>query len=337
MSGLRDYASTFAAIALANVAREYPNKPDHVLASAADVRTPRELHPAFYGSYDWHSCVHMHWLLARLWRRCPQLAERDAIAATFDAHLTLETIAAECAYLVRPDARSFERTYGWAWLLKLATELNEAVDPHAKRWSRALAPLAAAFVDRYRNYLPKANYPIRYGVHANSAFGVAFALDYARSIANRGLEALCVATARDWFANDVGAPAAWEPSGADFLSPVLMEANLMRRVFDADAFAVWLARFLPGISRGEPQTLFMPPVVSDRLDAQIVHLDGLSLTRAWCFRGIADALPLGDARIGRLSRAADAHLAAGLAGMADADYLGSHWLASFAALALDGK
>jgi hypothetical protein len=263
------------------------------------------------------------------------LRERDAVEATFDAHLTAGAIAAECAYLARPDARSFERTYGWAWLLKLADELHRCDDARAQRWSSTLAPLAAAFVDRYLAYLPKANYPIRYGIHPNSAFGVAFALDYARNAGVGDLEVLCVAKAREWFAGDRDAPAAWEPSGADFLSPVLIEADLMRRVLDANAFAVWLERFLPGLAERTPATLFAPPVVTDRLDPQIVHLDGLALSRAWCFRGIAAALPEGDPRIDIAAGAADIHLAAGLAGMERADYLGSHWLASFAALALD--
>jgi hypothetical protein len=330
----RRYAQRFAAVAIGNVVREYPNKPDHVLSEAADARMPRALHPAFYGSYDWHSCVHMHWLLAHLWRRCDELPERDAVAAIFDAHVNAKTIAAECAYLARPGALAFERTYGWAWLLKLADELHRCADQRAQRWSRALAPLALAFVDRYRAYLPKANYPIRYGIHPNSAFGIAFALDYARTAGVADLEALCVAKAREWFGADRDAPAAWEPSGADFLSPTLIEADLMRRVLDGDGFAQWLAQLLPGFAERTPATLFTPPVVTDRLDPQIVHLDGLALSRAWCFRGIADALPAGDARIAIAREAADVHLVAGLAGMERADYLGSHWLASFAALAL---
>jgi Protein of unknown function (DUF2891) len=328
------FAESFAAIALANVAREYPNKPDHVLGEPGDARTARSLHPVFYGSYDWHSCVHTHWLLAYLWRRCPGLRERDAIAATFDAHLTADAIAAECAYLARPDARAFERTYGWAWLLKLADELHRCDDARVRRWSQALAPLVDAFVDRYRTYLPKATYPIRYGTHPNSAFGVAFALDYARTAGIADLEALCVTKAREWFAGDRDAPAAWEPSGADFLSPSLIEADLMRRVLDTNAFAAWLERLLPGLAERKPATLFAPPIVSDRLDPQIVHLDGLALSRAWCFRGIAAALPRGDPRIAIASQAADVHVAAGLVGMQHADYLGTHWLASFAALAL---
>ena len=330
-------APRLAAIALDNVVREFPNKPDHVIARAADACPPRSLHPAFYGSYDWHSCVHMHWLLARLWRRGADLAARDAIAATFDAHFTPSAIAAECAYLERADARAFERTYGWAWLLKLAAELHRARDDaRARGWSHALDPLAAAFVQRYLDYLPNADYPIRYGIHPNSAFGLAFAIDYARMRGVGALETLCIDKAIAWFGEDRDAPAAWEPSGTDFFSPTLIEADLMRRVLDSHEFAAWLERLLPGFAQREPATLFVPSRVADRRDPQIVHLDGLALSRAWCFRGIAAALPPSDARIAVASRAADVHLAAGLAGMSKADYVGSHWLASFAALALDG-
>jgi hypothetical protein len=335
LAALADHASKFASVALANVVREYPNHPSHVLTSPDDARTPRSLHPAFYGSYDWHSCVHMHWLLARLWRSFPDLPERDAIARVFDTHFTPDAIATECEYLARPEARSFERTYGWAWLLKLATELDACGDARARRWSSALAPLASAFVERYREYLPKATYPIRYGIHPNSAFGVAFALDYARATGHRDLEKLCGERALAWFAHDRDAPAAWEPSGSDFLSPSLIEADLMRRVLDRDRFGAWLAGFLPGLARSEPATLFESPVVTDVLDPQIVHLCGLAFSRAWCFRGIAAWLRSGDRRIDIANDAADRHLEAGLAGMERADYLGTHWLASFAALAFD--
>jgi hypothetical protein len=328
-------ASRFADIALSNVAREYPNKPDHVLGEDGDAKPPRALHPSFYGSYDWHSCVHMHWLLACLQRKFPALPQRADIDAMFDRHLAPESIAAECTYLARPSARSFERTYGWAWLLKLADELAAGTDDRFRGWSRKLSPLARAFVVRYLDYLPKADYPIRYGMHPNSAFGLLFALDYARHAGERELEDLCVVTARRWFGADRDAPSAWEPSGADFLSPALIEAELMRRVLAPPEFPDWLAAFMPGLARGEPATMFTPVAVSDRSDPQIVHLDGLNLSRAWCFDGIAGALPAADPRVSLARAAAAAHLDAGLAGLDDADYLGSHWLASFATLALD--
>ena len=329
-------AARFADLALANIAREYPNKPDHVLGADEDAQPPRVLHPSFHGSYDWHSCVHMHWLLVRLRRRFPSLPQRAAVDSLLDRSFASDAIATECAYLARPSARSFERTYGWAWLLKLADEIAMCPDDRAREWSANLAPLASAFVARYLDYLPKARYPIRYGIHPNSAFGLGFALDFARHAGEHALEGLCVAKAVAWYGGDRNAPAAWEPSGADFFSPALMEADLMRRVLAPAAFAPWLAAFLPGLARREPATLFAPAEVSDRADPQIVHLDGLNLTRAWCLRGIAAALPADDLRVAVASDAASAHLAAGLAGLESGDYVGSHWLASFAALALDG-
>jgi hypothetical protein len=328
-------AQRFAALALANVVREYPNAPGHVLGAAGDLLPPRTMHPSFYGSYDWHSCVHMHWLLARVRREFPALPQRADIDALFDRHFAPAAIAGECAYLARPNTQSFERTYGWAWLLKLAEELARPGDADAQRWAAALAPLATAFVARYLAYLPKARYPVRYGIHPNSAFGLAFALDYARVAGETALESLCVAKARRWFAADRDAPAAWEPSGSDFLSPALMEASLMRRVLPLPEFAGWLAAFLPGLANGAPATLFRPVEVSDRADPQIVHLDGLNLSRAWCMHGIAGALSADDPRAGALKAAAATHLAAGLAGIDSGDYLGQHWLASFAVLALE--
>jgi hypothetical protein len=328
-------ASRLARVALANVRTEYPNKPDHALVRAEDLRPTRELHPAFYGSYDWHSCVHMHWSLARVRRLAPDLPERDAIGATLDEHLDPAAIAAECAYLARPSTASFERPYGWAWLLELARELaQDDGDRDARRWSRALEPLAGAFARRFRDWLPRAHYPIRYGMHANSAFGLAFAIDYARGAGAVDLEKACVERALAWYGDDGDAPAAWEPSGADFLSPSLVEADLMRRVLPHERYGSWLDRFLPGLARDEPAALFAPAVVSDRTDPQIVHLDGLNLSRAWSMRGIANALPPGDARATTLTAAARRHVAAGFAGLESGDYMGAHWLASFALLAL---
>jgi hypothetical protein len=332
-----DLATRFADIALANVVREFPNKLDHVMDGPADVRRPRELHPVFYGSFDFHSCVHMHWLLARVRRLYPELPQRAAIGALFDQHLTAPGIAQECAYVARPASRSFTRTYGWAWCLELAHELQRASDVDAQRWSAQLAPLARAFVQRYLEYLPIQRYPLRAGLHTNSAFGLLFALDYARAAGEAALAALCADTARTWFAADRDAPAQWEPSGADFLSPVLVEAMLMHRVMTPDAFADWLADFLPGIVRSAPSALFEPAEVSDRSDPFIVHLDGLNLSRAWCFDGMATALAPADPRTAILRAAAARHRAAGMAGIASADYMGEHWLATFALLAHDQK
>jgi len=345
-------AERFAALALANVATEFPHKLDQVLTSSADVRAPRDLHPAFHGSFDWHSCVHMHWLLACVLRRFPALPSGPAIRECFDRHFAPAAIAAEVAYLARPGSASFERPYGWAWLLKLAAELRSAIgdgataagdsspSPRAgsddfSRWSRALQPLADAFAVRFVEFLPRTRHPVRHGVHSNSAFALAFALDYARTVHDETLTATLCAKAQDWFANDRDVPAAWEPSGADFLSPALVEAELMRRVMPSDAFAAWLTGFLPGFARGEPVALFAPVEVTDRSDPQLVHLDGLNLSRAWCLRGIAAALSPDDLRRGVARDAAGAHLATGLTGLASGDFAGAHWLASFALLALD--
>ena len=327
-------ASRLARVALRNVVIEYPAKQDHVLASASDARTSRALHPAFYGSFDWHSCVHMHWSLARLRRLFPALPERAEIDRVFDAHVNPSTIAAEVAYLARPSSASFERPYGWAWLLELARELGADDDPGAERYAGALAPLAHAFSQRFVAWLPRADYPIRYGMHSNGAFALAFAIDYARAAGDGALERACESRALAWFGDDRDAPAAWEPSGADFLSPSLVEADLMRRVLPHDRFGPWLDAFLPGLARGEPASLFAPATVSDRADPHIVHLDGLNLSRAWSMTGIANALPPGDARAVALAATARRHVDAGLAGLDSCDYMGAHWLASFALLAL---
>ena len=329
-------AARLGRVALVNVVREYPNHPGHALEHARDLGTPRELHPAFYGSYDWHSCVHMHWLLARVRRLFPDV-HREALVGVFDAHLLPRAIEGEVAYFRRPAARAFERTYGWGWLLLLAAELHlaaQARDEDAARWADSLAPLAATIVARYLDYLPRARYPIRYGMHPNSAFGLACALDYAAVCAHEDLRDTARASALAWYEGDRDLPAAWEPSGADFFSPSLAEADLMRRVLPADGFAAWLARALPGLAHAAPATLFEPASVSDRTDPQIVHLDGLNLSRAWCFRGMARALPGHDPRAAGLLAAADRHLRAGMAGLASDDYYGTHWLATFALRAL---
>ena len=329
-----ELARRFAEIAQDNVVREYPNKLDHVLDEDADAAAPRALHPAFYGSYDWHSCVHMHWLLVHVRRLYPDLPQSAAIDALLARHLAPANIAVECAYLARPGAKSFERPYGWAWLMKLAHELALCRDANGRALAANLAPLTDAFEQRYLEFPPKIHYPVRHGVHSNTAFGVMFALDYARHVQRTELESLCVEKIREWFVADRAAPVAHEPSGADFLSPAFVEADLVRRVLPQAEFSVWLAGWLPGLADGAPANLLSPVEVSDRGDPQIVHLDGLNLSRAWSLASIAAGLPAADARQGPLRRAAGAHLAAGMAGLASEDYLGAHWLASFAALAL---
>jgi hypothetical protein len=326
----QDQASGFARLALKGITRQYPNKPDHVLNDDADVKNPRTLHPAFYGSFDWHSSVHSHWMLVRLLRTFPELPEQQQIRDVLTGHLTDTNLQAEAEYFNQPNRRSFERTYGWAWLLKLAEELNTWDDPDAKQWSRNLRPLTDAIVARYLDFLPKQTYPIRTGVHPNTAFGLAFALDYGRLVENKSLCDRIVERSRAYFATDVAYPAAWEPGGADFFSPALMEADLMRRVLPPEEFHTWFKRFLPDCAKGEPKTLFTPARVTDRSDPQIVHLDGLNLSRAWCMRGIAAALPSTDPVRQAMVESAARHAEAALEYVASGDYAGEHWLASFA-------
>jgi Protein of unknown function (DUF2891) len=326
----REQASGFARLALKGLGKEYPNKPEHVMTGPDDVKGPKALHPAFYGSYDWHSCVHGHWMLARLLRLFPDLPEAAEIRRVFNDHLTAEKLKAEAEYFARKDSKSFERPYGWAWLLKLAEELHGWDDPDAREWSTNLQPLADVVVGKYLEFFPKQTYPIRTGVHPNTAFGLSFAHDYARAVGNSALKALVEERARTYFAADDDAPAKWEPSGADFFSPSLMEADLMRRVLPSTEFAAWFARFLPGAARGEPGTLFTPATVTDRTDPQLVHLDGLNLSRAWCMRSIAASLPAGDRSREILISSSARHAEAALGHVASGDYAGEHWLASFA-------
>lgn len=330
-----ELASRLARIALDGVTREYPNSPAHVLLDPSDARRPRELHPAFYGCFDWHSAVHSHWQLARLLRLQPDLPEATAVRAALDGHLSGANLAAETAYFAEPGRQSFERPYGWAWLLKLAEELGDWNDPDAQAWSAALRPLAGLIAERYLEFLPRLTYPIRAGVHNNTAFGLTFALDYALTAGHGPLRDLIVARSLAYYGADREGPAAWEPGGGDFLSPCLAEADLMRRVLPAAEFPGWLAGFLPGLAAGEPPQLFRPALVSDRSDGQIVHLDGLNLSRAWCFWGIAAALPPADERRPVLLSAAERHAQAGLEGVGSGDYMGDHWLGSFALHMLD--
>jgi hypothetical protein len=326
----RERASAFARLALKGIGTEYPNKPEHVMSGPDDVQGPRNLHPAFYGSYDWHSSVHGHWMLARLLRRFPDLPEASAITSTLAAHLTVENLKAEAAYFARPHSKPFERPYGWAWLLKLAEELNGWDNPDAQIWSKNLRPLADVVVARYLDYFPKQAYPIRTGVHPNTAFGLTFAHDYARSVGDERLLRLVEDRAKAYFKADTTVPAAWEPGGADFFSPCLTEADLMRRVLSPADFSSWFARFLPGAAHGQPRSLFEPAIVTDRTDPQLVHLDGLNLSRAWAMRSIAGALPEADPARSVLLASATRHAESALNHVASGDYAGEHWLASFA-------
>jgi hypothetical protein len=323
-------ASHFARLALAGITREYPNAPGVVMNGPDDALTPRALHPAFYGCFDWHSSVHGHWMLVRLLRLFPGLPEAEQIRRDVGGNLSAENILVERAYLEQANRRSFERMYGWAWLLKLAEELESWYDPEGQAWRANLQPLEEVFVQRYLSFLPKQTYPIRGGTHPNTAFGLAFALDYARALGQRDLEKLIVERSRDYFLRDADYPAAWEPSGSDFLSPSLIEADLMRRVLPQGEFEQWIVRFLPGLQEGKPETLLRPATVADRTDPQIVHLDGLNLSRAWCMKGIASALSEGHTLRPLLADAALHHAEASLPHVASGDYMGEHWLASFA-------
>jgi hypothetical protein len=322
-------AERFAALALACVDREFPNKPEHVMESAGDVRGPRQFHPAFFGCYDWHSSVHGHWLLARLLETHPEIPSAPRIREVLDAHFTADAIAAEREYLDRKSNRAFERPYGWAWTLRLATDLSADEDPGARAWRETLQPLTDAVVARYVAYLPKLTYPIRTGVHPNTAFALAQALDYARAAGRRDFESVLISRSHFYYGRDRSCPLSYEPSGEDFFSPCLAEADLMRRVLPPLEFSRWLTGFLPQLSKGKTLRL-TPAVVTDPTDPRLVHLDGLNLSRAWMLRGIASGLPEKDARRATLLRSADAHAAAGLARVSSGAYEGEHWLASFA-------
>ena len=325
-----EQATGFARLALKGIAKEYPNKLDHVMTGPADVRGPKALHPAFYGCFDWHSAVHGHWMLVRLLKTLPMLPLAKEIRAALGANLTAANLTAETDYFTQPAHKTFERTYGWAWLLKLAEELHGWDDPDGAAWATHLRPLADAVVARYLDFLPKQTYPIRTGVHANTAFGLAFAHDYARAVGQPKLRTLTEERARAYFGKDADVPAAWEPGGADFFSPALMEADLMRRVLPAAEFRPWFRAFLPGATKGEPKALFDPATVGDRTDPLLVHLDGLNLSRGWGLRGVAAALPPDDPARPPLLASAARHAAAGLKHVTSGNYEGEHWLASFA-------
>jgi hypothetical protein len=322
-------ATIFARLALSHVEREYPNKLDHVLRGPADLRSPRDLHPVFFGSFDWHSCVHGYWLLATLRRRCPDIAEAPAIDALLERQFTDANVAAEVEYLAQPMRGGFERPYGWAWVLMLAAELSRHEEG---TWSAALAPLTEAVVARFTEFLPKATYPVRAGTHFNTAFALALAMEYADTANDDTFATLLREKAVSWYGDDVECQA-WEPSGDDFLSPALVEAECMRRSLTLADFNRWLDSFLPRLEAREPATLFTPAEVSDRSDGKIAHLDGLNLSRAWCWRSLAHVWPEDDARRAIAQQAAAGHLAASLPHVAG-DYMGEHWLATYAALAL---
>ncbi len=321
------HAAQFMALTLGHLTREFPHKLDHVMDGPADVRRPSELHPIFHGSFDFHSCVHGYWQVMRLARLYPDLPEAARVRAHADRMLTAENFAGELAYLAQPSTRGFVRPYGWAWVLALHGELAQ----HDGPWASHAEPFARAFAERFAAFLPVQTYPIRVGTHFNSAFAMVLAHDWA-STHDPALAALIAGRAQDWFGQD-RACQAWEPSGDDFLSSALCEALVMSRTMGA-GFADWFDAFLPQAATRSPATLFTPAHVSDRSDGKIAHLDGLNLSRAWCWRSIARALPDGHPVRPVAAEVAESHIAAAMPHLAD-DYMGEHWLATYALLALE--
>jgi len=323
-------AGRFAHLALACLHQEYPNKIAHVLRSDADARPPHLLTPAFYGCYDWHSSVHGHWLLVRLVRRFPQAPfakdAREALAAS----LTPERIAEEVAYVGNASRASFERPYGLAWLLRLSAELRGWDDAQAREWAAALAPLEAVAAAKLKSWLPKLHYPIRIGEHDQTAFSFGLMWDWARVAGDAEMKALLVDAGQRFYRGDRACPLGYEPSGQDFLSPCLAEADFMRRVLEPAAFSEWLRAFLPQVPKSASATWLPPAIVTDRADPKLAHLDGLNLSRAWMLEGIAHGLDPKDKRVPALLAAAAGHRAAALPAVTGEHYEGGHWLGTFA-------
>ena len=323
----RKSAEHFANLALACVHKEYPNKISHSLNSDADVAPPRKLTPAFYGCFDWHSSVHGHWLLARLIRTYPDASFAATAREALRQSLTEQNIAQEAAYLRADGRTSFERPYGLAWLLQLTAELEEWNDPQAKEMARNLEPLEEAAIERLGNWLPKLENPVRIGEHGQTAFAMGLMLDYARSQRKEQFAGLVITKARQFYWKDQACPLAYEPSGEDFLSPCLSEADLMRRILPSKEFALWLRKFLPQIGKSN---WLVPAVSPDPSDPKLAHLDGLNLSRAWMLEGIASALSKNDKRLNAIRAAGEAHKRAGLTAVTGEHYEGGHWLGSFA-------
>jgi hypothetical protein len=334
---LQEQAASYARVALDNIKREFPSGVYHTMRKPGDFPyRPRARTPAFYGSFDWHSCVEMHWLLVRLLRIAPDAVPAQEIRAALSAHFERVALAAEEEFIAGPDGLG-ERPYGWSWALALSHETASLDDEYGRKWAAALAPLADKLEGLFLDWLAKATYPVRYGVHANSAFGLSRALPYATARArssDRGLLEAITGKANAWFGGDMLYPGAWEPSGHDFLSPALTEAELMAQVLHREEFADWLGMFLPGIEGAEPASLFTPAIVSDSSDGQFAHLHGLNASRAWCWRRLAASLPEGDPRIGPARTAARVHAEAALPHVVGSDYMVEHWLAAYAVLLL---
>jgi len=328
-----DQASAFAALPLRSLRHEYPNHIMHVLNGPQDVLSPRAMHPVFYGCYDWHSAVHGYWLLARCARLHPSLPQQDAITALFDEHFTASNMQQETAYFQAPNRASFERPYGFAWIMALAQELDVWQHPKAKAWLTAMEPLTMEIRSRIFSYFTKLSYPIRVGTHYNSAFALKLILDFARHRRDVELEELVVSASRRYYLEDANYPAHYEPGGDEFLSAALTEALLMSDVLGADVFPGWFAQYLP--APGDVRRLMTPADVSDHSDPKIAHLNGLNLSRAWCMKRIARRLPENTPASAMLGGAAQRHIEAGLPHVISGEYAGEHWLATFAMLALE--
>jgi Protein of unknown function (DUF2891) len=328
--------AAFAELALAGLDKEYPNKPQHVMTGPESKLSPRELHPAFFGCFDWHSSVHGHWMLLRLLKLHPDHDLAAEIRRRLDAHFQRELIQREADYFKERENASFERMYGWAWCLRLAAELHAWDDPQGRQWRTNIRPLENKLVELTMAYLPKLSFPVRTGVHPDTAFALAQTLDYAETVGNAELAQLVSRRSRNYYFDDAKYNDAYEPSGEDFFSPALNEADLMRRVLKPAEFASWLDRFLPGLGVGSAKRLLAPVEVSDVADPKLVHLAGLNLSRAWALAGIAHGLPAQDPRMKRLDDAAAQHAEKGLSYVFSGHYEGEHWLATFAIYALSG-
>jgi hypothetical protein len=323
-------AARFAQLALACAHQEYPNKIAHVMQGDADLRPPRELTPAFFGCYDWHSAVHGHWLLVRLLRRFPDAPFAADARAALAASLSPRHVAGEVEYLMHDKRAAFERPYGLAWLLQLSAELRAWDDPDARQWADALRPLETAAAGRLKAWLPKLHYPIRVGEHDQTAFAFGLAWDWARVAGDAEMTALLTDAAQRFYRDDRACPLAYEPSGQDFLSPCLAEADFMRRVLAPGDFAAWLGKFLPQVPKTGGDAWLAPGVVTDRTDPKLAHIDGLNLSRAWMLEGIAHGLPPRDRRVSALLAAAANHRATALPAVTGEHYEGGHWLGTFA-------
>ena len=322
-------ANRLASLPLECLQVEYPNKLNQSLNDSTNIGTPKELHPAFYGCYDWHSSVHGHWSLVSLLKQFPSLHEAATIRKKLIANISKEHIQQEVAYFELIGNASYERTYGWAWILKLAEEIHTWNDPLARDLENNLQPLTDVIVASYIEFLPKLNYPIRVGEHTNTAFGLSLALDYAQTLENHALIDSIKECAIRFYSEDIDCPLNWEPSGFDFLSPCLEEANLLRKIYTPKDFKIWFDKFLPDLTNSEYHS--EPGKVSDRTDGKLVHLDGLNFSRAWCLYGIAKTLP----EYSHLKIIANEHISYSLSSIVDDNYSGTHWLGSFALYALN--